>query len=234
MKTCGAIKREKGIRWAKMLPARDMFAVIKTGGKQYKVAANDVLKIEKLDHQAGDVVTFDQVLMVGDGTDVTIGAPLVEGALVAGHLIETKKQKTIIVFKKERRHNYRRRNGHRQLLTSVRITEILTGGAKPTTQPDEALKARYLAKLAANGTVSVTEAPAAKPAAKKAAPKKAAPAAEVETPAEEAPKKAPAKAKAAAKPAAEKPAKEAKAAKPAAEKTAKPAAKKAAPKADKE
>ena len=217
-----------------MLPARDMFAVIKTGGKQYKVAANDVLKIEKLDHQAGDVVTFDQVLMVGDGTDVTIGAPLVEGALVAGHLIETKKQKTIIVFKKERRHNYRRRNGHRQLLTSVRITEILTGGAKPTTQPDEALKARYLAKLAANGTVSVSEAPAAKPAAKKAAPKKAAPAAEVETPAEEAPKKAPAKAKAAAKPAAEKPAKEAKAAKPAAEKTAKPAAKKAAPKADKE
>ena len=218
-----------------MLPARDMFAVIKTGGKQYKVAANDVLKIEKLDHQAGDVVTFDQVLMVGDGTDVTIGAPLVEGALVAGHLIETKKQKTIIVFKKERRHNYRRRNGHRQLLTSVRITEILTGGAKPTTQPDEALKARYLAKLAANGTVSVSEAPAAKPAAKKAAPKKAAPpAAEVETPAEAAPKKAPAKAKAAAKPAAEKPAKEAKAENPAAEKTAKPAAKKAAPKADKE
>ena len=210
-----------------------MFAVIKTGGKQYKVAANDVLKIEKLDHQAGDVVTFDQVLMVGDGDVVTVGAPLVEGALVAGHLIETKKQKTIIVFKKERRHNYRRRNGHRQLLTSVRITEILTGGAKPTTKPDEALKAKYLAKLAANGVVSVTEAPAAKPVAK-AAPKKAAPKVEVETPAEEAPKKAPAKAKAAAKPAAEKPAKAAKAEKPAAEKTAKPAAKKAAPKADKE
>ena len=205
-----------------------MFAVIKTGGKQYKVAANDVLKIEKLDHQAGDVVTFDQVLMVGDGDVVTVGAPLVEGALVAGHLIETKKQKTIIVFKKERRHNYRRRNGHRQLLTSVRITEILTGGAKPTTKPDEALKAKYLAKLAANGVVSVTEAPAAKPVAK------AAPKVEVETPAEEAPKKAPAKAKAAAKPAAEKPAKAAKAEKPAVEKTAKPAAKKAAPKADKE
>jgi large subunit ribosomal protein L21 len=210
-----------------------MFAVIKTGGKQYKVAANDVLKIEKLDHQAGDVVTFDQVLMVGDGDTVTVGAPLVEGALVAGHLIETKKQKTIIVFKKERRHNYRRRNGHRQLLTSVRITEILTGGAKPTTKPDEALKAKYLAKLAANGVVSVTEAPAAKPVAK-AAPKKVAPKVEVETPVEEAPKKAPAKAKAAAKPAAEKPAKAAKAEKPAAEKTAKPAAKKAAPKADKE
>ncbi|UYO01425.1 MAG: 50S ribosomal protein L21 [Devosia sp.] len=103
------------------------FAVIKTGGKQYKVAANDVIKIEKLEAEAGDVVTFDQVLMVGD----TIGAPLVEGALVAGELVETKKSKTVIIFKKRRRHNSRRRNGHRQLLSTVRITEILTGGAKP-------------------------------------------------------------------------------------------------------
>ena len=83
-----------------------MFAVIKTGGKQYKVAANDMLKIEKLDSEAGDVVTFDQVLMVGDGADVTIGAPLVAGADGRRPLIETKKQKTIIIFKKERRHNY--------------------------------------------------------------------------------------------------------------------------------
>jgi large subunit ribosomal protein L21 len=106
------------------------FAVIKTGGKQYKVAANDVLKIEKLDAQAGDIVTFDQVLMVGD----EIGAPLVEGALVAAELVSTDKQKTVIVFKKNRRHNYRRRNGHRQLLSTVRITEILTGGAQPSRQ----------------------------------------------------------------------------------------------------
>jgi large subunit ribosomal protein L21 len=173
-----------------------MFAVIKTGGKQYKVAAHDVLKIEKLDHQAGDVVTFDQVLMVGDGDTVTVGAPLVEGALVAGHLIETKKQKTIIVFKKERRHNYRRRNGHRQLLTSVRITEILIGGVKPTTKPDEALKAKYAAKLAANGVVSVSAASATKPAAK-ASPKKSTAKAEAEAPAEAKAAKAPAKAKAA-------------------------------------
>ena len=103
------------------------FAVIKTGGKQYKVAANDVLKIEKLDAEAGSIVTFDQVLMV----DGEVGAPLVEGALVAAELLETRKQKTVIIFKKNRRHNYRRRNGHRQLLSTVRITEILTGGAQP-------------------------------------------------------------------------------------------------------
>lgn len=108
-----------------------MFAVIKTGGKQYKVAADDVLKIEKLEGEAGDAVTFDQVLMVGEGAEVTVGAPLVEGAVVAAELVATAKQKTIIVFKKNRRHNYRRRNGHRQLLSTVRITEILTGGAKP-------------------------------------------------------------------------------------------------------
>jgi large subunit ribosomal protein L21 len=175
-----------------------MFAVIKTGGKQYKVAANDVLKIEKLDSEPGDVVTFDQVLMIGDGTDVTIGAPIVAGALVAGQLVETKKQKTIIVFKKERRHNYRRRNGHRQLLSTVRITEILIGGAKVTTQPDERAKARFLAAQQANAPAVVSEPAAKKAAAPKA--KTAAPKAKAATPAAEAeakPAKAP-KAKAAA------------------------------------
>ena len=184
------------------------FAVIKTGGKQYKVAANDVLKIEKLDAEAGTIVTFDQVLMV----DGEVGAPLVEGALVAAELLETRKQKTVIILKKNRRHNYRRRNGHRQLLSTVRITEILTGGAKPT------IKAAGVAK----STETVSEAAPAKKSAK-AAPKAAA----AET--AEAPAKAPAKKAAAPKKAAatedtaaEKPAKKA------------PAAKKAAPKADKE
>jgi len=196
------------------------FAVIKTGGKQYKVAANDVLKIEKLDAEAGTIVTFDQVLMV----DGEVGAPLVQGALVAAELLETRKQKTVIVFKKNRRHNYRRRNGHRQLLSTVRITEILTGGAKPT------VKAAGTAKA----TETVTEKAPAKKAAAKAAPKaetkaaapKAAKAAAAE--AAEAPAKAPAK-KAAPKKAA------AKTDEAAAEKPAKKApAKKAAPKADKE
>ena len=73
------------------------FAVIKTGGKQYKVAANDVVKIEKIEAQPGDVVTFDQVLMVGEGDTVTVGAPLVEGALVAGNFIATEKDRTVII-----------------------------------------------------------------------------------------------------------------------------------------
>ena len=222
------------------------FAVIKTGGKQYKVAANDVLKIEKLEAAAGDVVTFDQVLMVGNGDDVTVGAPLVEGALVAGQFLSTDKERTVIVFKKNRRHNYRRRNGHRQLLSTVRITEILVGGAKPTTKPDERAIAKAAAKAEAAAAVTSKTAEAkpaekveAKPAAKaKAAPKTETPAAEAAAPAAET--KASPKPKAAAKPKAEKPAAEtkakaepkAKAEKPAAEK--KPAANKAAPKADKE
>ena len=140
------------------------FAVIKTGGKQYKVAADDVIKIEKLDAQAGDIVTFDQVLMVGD----TIGAPLVEGALVAAELLETKKQKTVIVFKKRRRHNSRRRNGHRQLLTTVRITEILTGVKKPSVK----------AAAKADKSEAVAEKPAKKAEAKAALKADAAPAAE--------------------------------------------------------
>ncbi|MCB1518836.1 MAG: 50S ribosomal protein L21, partial [Hyphomicrobiaceae bacterium] len=90
-----------------------MFAVIKTGGKQYKVAADDVLKIEKLDAEAGETVTFDHVLMVGAGADVTIGTPLVDGATVVGELVEQTRGDTIKVFKKRRRQNSRRTIGHR-------------------------------------------------------------------------------------------------------------------------
>lgn len=108
-----------------------MFAVIKTGGKQYKVAADDVLKIEKLDAEPGETVTFDNVLLVNDGSATTLGTPLVEGAVVAAELVEQTRGKKIIVFKKKRRQNYRRKAGHRQDLSVVRITEILTGGAKP-------------------------------------------------------------------------------------------------------
>ena len=206
------------------------FAVIKTGGKQYKVAANDVLKIEKLDAQPGDVVTFDQVLMVGNGDDVTVGAPLVAGASVAGHLVNNKKQRTVIIQKKHRRQHFDRRNGHRQILATVRIGEILIGGAKTTLVTDDAMAARAAAALQRQGTATIaapiveTKPIAKKAPAKKAAAKKAAP---VETATEEtaaAPaKKAPAK-KAAAK-------KTEAGDKPAAKKAP---AKKAAPKADKE
>ncbi len=142
-----------------------MFAVIKTGGKQYKVAANDTIKIEKLDAEQGDIVTFDQVLMVGEADNVTVGAPLVAGALVAAEFLGTAKQKTVIILKKHRRQHYDRRNGHRQLLSSVRITEILTGGATPT------IKARAVTKPAAVAPAAeeaVTEKPAKKAAAKTA------------------------------------------------------------------
>jgi large subunit ribosomal protein L21 len=195
------------------------FAVIKTGGKQYKVAANDVLKIEKIAGEPGEVVTFDQVLMVGDGGEVTIGTPLIEGALVAGHFVSTDKQRTVLIIKKHRRQHFDRRNGHRQLLSTVKITEIVTGGAQPTTTADEHLKARHAAKIAAAAEATTAKAPA-----KKAAKKKVAAAETAETPAAESAPEAEA-------PAAKAPAKKAAAKKTAATADKKPAAKKAAKKA---
>lgn len=108
-----------------------MFAVIKTGGKQYTVAADDLLKVEKLDAEAGSTVTFDEVLMVGNGTDTTVGAPTVDGATVVAEVVEQGRNRKVIIFKKRRRQNSRRRNGHRQSFTLVKVTDILTGGAKP-------------------------------------------------------------------------------------------------------
>jgi large subunit ribosomal protein L21 len=108
-----------------------MYAGIKTGGKQYRVAANDKITIEKLEGAPGDQVTFSDVLMVANGGTVEIGAPLVSGATVVGEIATQQKSDTVYIFKKRRRKHHRRRNGHRQLLTAVTITEILTGGAKP-------------------------------------------------------------------------------------------------------
>ncbi len=109
-----------------------MFAVIKTGGKQYRVAANDLLKIEKLEAAVGDVVEIGQVLAHGEGENVTFGAPFVDGALVTAEVVAQGKARTVVAFKKRRRQNSRCKIGHRQLLTTVRISEILTGGAKPS------------------------------------------------------------------------------------------------------
>jgi large subunit ribosomal protein L21 len=108
-----------------------MFAVIKTGGKQYRVAANDVLKIEKVAGDAGAVVSFAEVLAVGEGDRVEIGAPYVTGAAVTAEVVEQGRGEKVIAFKKRRRQNSRRKRGHCQELTTVRIHEILTGGAKP-------------------------------------------------------------------------------------------------------
>jgi large subunit ribosomal protein L21 len=110
-----------------------MYAVIRTGGKQYRVAPEDVLEIERISGDAGDAVEFGDVLMVG-GDNVEVGSPLVSGASVAAELVEHFRGEKVIIFKKRRRQNYRRKQGHRQELSRVRITEILTGGAKPSKQ----------------------------------------------------------------------------------------------------
>lgn len=108
-----------------------MYAVIKTGGKQYRVAANDEITVEKLDAEAGDRVAFDTVLMVGTSGSVDVGSPVVEGASVAGEVVAQTRGKKVIWFKKRRRKNSRRMGGHRQDLTVVRITDILGAGAAP-------------------------------------------------------------------------------------------------------
>lgn len=135
-----------------------MFAVIKTGGKQYKVAESDLLRVEKLEGQSGDSLTFENVLMVGNGTDITVGTPLVSGASVVGEVVEQVRGDKIKVFKKRRRQKYRRTAGHRQDLTLVRVTEILTGGAKASGK-------KAAAKPAAKKAETETK-PADKPAEK--------------------------------------------------------------------
>jgi large subunit ribosomal protein L21 len=161
-----------------------MFAVIKTGGKQYRVVANDVLKIEKVAGEVGDVVEIGHVLAHGEGDSVTFGAPFVDGALVTAEVVAQGRAATVIAFKKRRRQNSRRRHGHRQYETTVRIDEILIGGAKPSK------------KTAAKKEPAKKEAEVeAKPAKKAKAP--AAEATPVAAFADVTPKAKPAKAKAA-------------------------------------
>jgi large subunit ribosomal protein L21 len=213
-----------------------MFAVIRTGGKQYKVAKDDIIEVEKLDGEAGSKVELGEVLMVGNGSEQTVGAPLVDGAFVAAEVVTQKRGDKILVFKKRRRKHYRRLRGHRQHLTVLRVTDILTGGRKPAKTAAKApakSEEKPAAKKAEEKPAETKPAAKAKPAAKKPTEKK--PAAKAQ-PAE---KKPAAKAKPAAKkPAAKKPAAKAKPAakKPAAKKPAakKPAARKPAAKKPKE
>lgn len=148
-----------------------MFAVIKTGGKQYKVASGNVLTIERLAAEAGDTVQFNEVLMLGNDGDVTVGAPLVAGAGVQATVIDQTRGPKLISFKRRRRKaSSKRRKGHRQDLTLIRVTEILASGAD---------KSGVMAAIG-SGSVSASAvnaaAPAQKAPAKKAAPKAAAPA----------------------------------------------------------
>ncbi len=101
-----------------------MFAIIRTGGKQYKVSQDTYLNVEKLDANVGDKIQISEVLMVSDGTKTTVGAPVVAGAVVTAEILEQFRDEKVIIFKKRRRQNYRRKNGHRQSLTKIKITGI--------------------------------------------------------------------------------------------------------------
>ena len=162
-----------------------MYAVIKTGGKQYRVSAGDLIVVEKLAGEAGAAVTFGEVLMLGDEAGAVVGAPLVDGAVVEATLIETRKGDKVRIFKKTRRQGYRRTRGHRQLQSVLRVTSILGAGKSAkwegtvslTTKAELDARARNLAprNLAAAIEAPAVEAMpvAAEKPAKKAAPKKA-------------------------------------------------------------
>lgn len=139
-----------------------MFAVIKSGGKQYRVAADDVVTVEKMAGDEGTLVEFTDVLMVGSDADVTVGSPLVDGAMVTAEVVTQGRGKKVIAFKKRRRQNSRRKQGHRQYLTTVRISEILTGGAKPSKKP-AAKKAAAPAEAKAEKPAEAAPAPAEAP-----------------------------------------------------------------------
>lgn len=152
-----------------------MFAVIKTGGKQYRVAANDLVEIDKIDGDPGASVAFADVLMVG-GDEAAVGAPTVAGASVSAEIVEQARKPKVIAFKKRRRKNSRRKRGHRQDFTLVRITEILTAGGaakakpKPAAAPKPAAEAPTAAMDEATATAT---APAPKPASAGPAPESA-------------------------------------------------------------
>jgi len=146
-----------------------MFAVIKAGGKQYRVAAEDVIRIDRVEKKPGEVVAFGEVLVVG-GDKPLIGAPMVSGATVAGEVLAHERGDKVIAFKKRRRKNSRRKRGYRHEFSVIRITEILTDGKKPSDKapPRPKREAKPKAEAAAEGDEGKTEtkSKAKKPATK--------------------------------------------------------------------
>lgn len=146
-----------------------MFAIVRTGGKQYRVAAGDKIAVEKIDGEAGDTVSLGDVLLAGDGGEVKSA----DGLVVSAEIIAQTRGEKVIVFKKRRRHNYRRRNGHRQSLTLLRILAV--GDAKKAAPKKEAApKSEAAPATEAKSAAPAKEAPAKAAPAKEAAPKKAA------------------------------------------------------------
>ena len=150
-----------------------MFAVIRTGGKQYRVAPNDIIEVEKIAGRPGDIIELAEVLLLGGDKGPQTGSPTISGALVAAEVIEQRRGDKIVVFKKKRRSTYRRKNGHRQELTALRITEILTDGKKPSkaAPKPEAKRAEKSKPKAKTESKPATKKAEAKPAAKKPAAK---------------------------------------------------------------
>ena len=164
-----------------------MFAVIKAGGKQYRVAPEDVIRIDRVKGEPGEVVAFGEVLLLG-GDAPQLGLPTVAGATVAGEVLQHERGDKVIAFKKRRRKNSRRKRGYRHEFSVIRITEILTEGAKPSqTPPPRPQRVAKKPAPAAEGEAAEGEATEAKPAKKSAKAKK---------PAGKKPAKAPAKGKA--------------------------------------
>jgi large subunit ribosomal protein L21 len=169
-----------------------MFAVIKTGGKQYRVAPEDVIRIDRVAQEPGSVVAFGEVLMLGGDTP-QLGLPTVAGATVAGEVLQHERGDKVIAFKKRRRKNSRRKRGYRHEFSVIRITEILAEGAKPSqTPPPRPKREAMKPEPAPEAEAAEGEAEAKKPAKKAAAAKKAA----TKKPAAKKPAKAPAKGKA--------------------------------------
>ncbi|MBL4789934.1 MAG: 50S ribosomal protein L21 [Kordiimonadaceae bacterium] len=148
-----------------------MFAIVKTGGKQYRVTEGDVVKVEKLDGEVGKNISITEVLMVGDDKGLKTGEPLVEGASVTFEVLEQKKDKKVVIFKKKRRQNYRRKRGHRQEITVLRVKSIAATAAKKAPAKKAAPAKEAPAKEATAKKAPAKKAPAKKAPAKKAAAK---------------------------------------------------------------
>ena len=134
-----------------------MYAIIKTGGKQYRVQKDDVFKIEKINAEAGDTVSFDEVMAVG-GDTLTVGTPFVEGCYVKAEVVEQGKNDKVIIYKYKPKKDYRKKNGHRQPYTMVRITDIVTDGqtASDDSEPNLAMKKDELLAIAEEKGVKVS------------------------------------------------------------------------------
>ena len=149
-----------------------MYAVVNSGGKQYKVQKGEVLKVEKISGDVGSSVTFDRVLMFSDGENVSIGQPVLDSVSVEGHIVEQGKAKKIIVFKYKRRKRFRRKNGHRQEFTAVQIDSIKAKGTKAAKAAEPKAEAKAEVKESETKKAAPKKAVAKETAAKKAAPKK--------------------------------------------------------------